>query len=90
MFYDSDTKEVRITYEYSRDSAGFGLLIWLEENNYVKAARPWPRLFDLEYMVVRNGKITSQELHVLTDLSVLQNLPNLFPILGLAHVRVTG
>ena len=25
MFYDSDTKQVRNSYEYSRDSAGFGL-----------------------------------------------------------------
>ena len=24
-FYDSDTKQVRNSYEYSRDSAGFGL-----------------------------------------------------------------
>ena len=25
MFYDSDTKQVRNSYDYSRDSAGFGL-----------------------------------------------------------------
>ena len=58
------------------------LLIYLEENNYVKVERPWPRLFDLEkYGSSPLAKSPARSFWLI--LIVLQNLPNLFQLLGL-------
>ena len=58
------------------------LLIKLEENNYVKVERPWPRLFDLEkYGSSPFAKSPARSYWLI--LIVLQNLWNLFQPLGL-------
>ena len=58
------------------------LLIKLEENNYVKVERPWPRLFDLEkYGSSPLAKSLARSCWLI--LIELQNLPNLFQLLGL-------
>ena len=65
------------------------LLIWLEENNCVKVERPWPRLFNLEkYGSSPLAKSPARSNWLI--LIVLKNLPDLFPLLGLAHMPLTG
>ena len=66
------------------------LLILLEENNYVKVEGPWPRLFDLEKYDGSLPLAKSPARSYWLILIVLQNLPNMFQLLGLAHMRVAG
>ena len=60
--------------------------IMLEENNYVKVERPWPRLFDLE-KYGSSPLAKSPAMSYWLILIVLQNLPNLFQPLGLLTCR---
>ena len=58
-------------------------------NNCIKVERPWPWLFDLEkYGSSPLAKSPARSYWLI--LIVLQNLPNLFQLLGLANMRVTG
>ena len=58
------------------------LLIKLEENNYVNVEKSWPRLFDLEkYGSSPLAKSPARSYWLI--LIVLQNMPNLFQLLGL-------
>ena len=64
------------------------LLIKLDENNYIKVERPRSWLFDLEkYGSLPLAKSPARSYWLI--LIVLQNLPNLFQLLGLAQMRVT-